>query len=180
MTVGLNCPLEFVIATPQEANTPAKNLSNIYETLIRNFAILTKWYIFLPLYHWATHHPFQFPSKVCETLRQHFPQFSTSTRGRGYANSEPKKRPPSKQTIETRTIRHGKVKRNKRTRWSWKKLHNILLTWFVTSRSSPKSFMLPTNTRGTSGASPNAFSNASLILITFSKDDLDVMENTSA
>src|SRR6056300_745718 len=46
--------------------------------------------------------------------------------------------------------------------------------WKETSRSSPKSFILPTNTRGTSGASPKALSRASLILITFSKDDLEV------
>lgn len=49
-----------------------------------------------------------------------------------------------------------------------------------TSRSSFKSFMLPTKTRGTSGASPNALRRASLILIMFSKEDREVMEKIRA
>ncbi len=50
----------------------------------------------------------------------------------------------------------------------------------VTSRSSAKSFILPIRTRGTSGASPRAFSKASLIFITFSKEEREVMEKTRA
>lgn len=50
----------------------------------------------------------------------------------------------------------------------------------VTSRSSTKSFILPTNTRGTSGASPKALSSDSLILMIFSKDDREVVEKISA